>query len=354
MKLSRSQIGLHWRLWARVKASLMNGRETWTKHEEDQRRHELYTQALGEEKSLTELDNDDFDKVKAAMLAIVEPGNLNAQLHALNGQRKRLLFGIRRLAKSMGGDEHYVAGIVENDERRGQARQRRPGRAPPARADESDGRAASFRSTSNPNLTRFDERGHYNVGRITKRVHFKSVLVELLWFLRGDTNVEFLHAHGVTIWDEWADKNGDLGPVYGKQWRRWVGRAGERYDQIGRLIGDLITTPQSRRHIVSAWNVADVDRMALPPCHTLWQCYVRERSFLDLHLYARSIDIFLGLPFNIAGYALLLHILGTFTRLAPGELIISFGDLHLYANRAARARSSNGSQARRQRSQRRT
>lgn len=197
----------------------------------------------------------------------------------------------------------------------------------------------------------------------TKKVHFKSIVVELLWFLRGDTNVKFLQEHGVTIWNEWADANGDLGPVYGKQWRRWEKfvpfgkRLGshEDYvchtshiDQVNQLIGDLKSNPFSRRHIVSAWNPVDVPNMKLPPCHTLWQCYVSEEAEhppsilltrrLHLHLYARSIDIFLGLPFNIASYALLLTILADITGMGVGELIISFGDLHLYSNHFEQAK----------------
>lgn len=192
----------------------------------------------------------------------------------------------------------------------------------------------------------------------TKKVHFKSIVTELLWFLRGDTSIKFLKDNGVTIWDEWAHKiTGDVGPIYGKQWRKWdkfeptgwgIGRAltgahNERLcrhtqlDQVKQLIEDLKKNPFSRRHIVTAWNPVDVPKMKLPPCHTLWQCYVSEESNgttkkLHLHLYARSIDIFLGLPFNIASYALLLTILAGLTDMEPGELIISFGDLHLYKN----------------------
>ncbi len=162
----------------------------------------------------------------------------------------------------------------------------------------------------------------------TKKVHWKSVLVELIWFLRGDTNVQYLHDHGVTIWDEWADANGNLGPVYGKQWRDFNG-----VDQIKALLLDLRLKPDSRRHIVSAWNPVDVPAMKLPPCHTLWQCYVDiGKGRLSLHLYARSIDSFLGLPFNIASYALLLTILAELSCLTPWDLIISFGDLHIYSN----------------------
>ena len=163
----------------------------------------------------------------------------------------------------------------------------------------------------------------------TKKVHYKSVFHELLWFLRGSTNVKELQERGVTIWDEWADENGDLGPVYGYQWRNFNGTG---LDQIKNLVNDLRNKPESRRHIVTAWNPIDVPRMALPPCHTLWQCYVNNRGFLSLHLYARSIDSFLGLPFNIASYALLTHILARSCQLFPGELIISFGDLHIYKN----------------------
>lgn len=180
----------------------------------------------------------------------------------------------------------------------------------------------------------------------TKKVHFKSVLYELLWFLRGETNVKWLQEHGVTIWNEWADEQGDLGPVYGKQWRGWQGQdhTGTIFvDQIARLIADLKNNPFSRRHIVSAWNPVDVPVMKLPPCHTIWQCYVRDvpkrtTRALDLHLYCRSIDIFLGLPFNIASYATLLHMLASVTKMLPGELIISFGDLHLYANHLNQAK----------------
>jgi len=176
----------------------------------------------------------------------------------------------------------------------------------------------------------------------TKKVHMKSVLHELLWFLRGETNVRSLQAAGVTIWDEWADENGDLGPVYGKQWRRWQHGWGGQIDQIAGLVRDLKANPFSRRHIVSAWNPVDVPVMKLPPCHTLWQCqvaalpedwgHVSGSGLLHLHLYARSIDSFLGLPFNIASYAFLLRMLAEVTGLYAGELIISFGDLHIYRN----------------------
>jgi thymidylate synthase len=160
----------------------------------------------------------------------------------------------------------------------------------------------------------------------TKKVFTKAVIHELLWFLRGDTNVKYLQDHGVTIWDEWADSDGNLGPVYGKQWRDFGGM-----DQIQVLVNTIKVSPYSRRMIVSAWNPPDVPKMKLPPCHTLWQCQVCN-GVLNLHLYARSIDSFLGLPFNIASYALLLEMLAQVTNLIAGELIISFGDLHIYKN----------------------
>ncbi len=164
----------------------------------------------------------------------------------------------------------------------------------------------------------------------TKKVHLRSIIHELLWFLRGGTNVKELQEVGVTIWDEWADADGNLGPVYGKQWRSWEGRH-VNVDQIANLVRDLREKPDSRRHIVSAWNPIDVPSMKLPPCHTLWQCQVSNGK-LHLHLYARSIDSFLGLPFNIASYALLNMILAQVSELVPGDLIISFGDLHIYSN----------------------
>lgn len=167
----------------------------------------------------------------------------------------------------------------------------------------------------------------------TKKVHFKAIIVELLWFLRGDTNIKFLHDHGVTIWDEWADENGDLGPVYGKQWRSWDAfewRKGE-IDQIAKLIQGLRENPYSRRHIVSAWNPAEVDDMALPPCHCLFQFYV-SRGKLSCHLYQRSADLFLGVPFNIASYALLTEMVAAVVGLEPGEFVHTFGDAHIYLN----------------------
>lgn len=172
----------------------------------------------------------------------------------------------------------------------------------------------------------------------TKRVHIKSIIHELLWFLRGDTNVKYLRDHGVTIWDEWADENGDLGPVYGAQWRAWPAADGRPIDQIARVVHDLRTNPDSRRLIVSAWNVADVERMALPPCHLLFQFYV-VNGRLSCQLYQRSADLFLGVPFNIASYALLTLMIAHVTGLAPGEFIHTFGDVHLYLNHRDQART---------------
>jgi thymidylate synthase len=196
----------------------------------------------------------------------------------------------------------------------------------------------------------------------TKKVHFKSILVELLWFLRGDTNIKFLHDHGVTIWDEWADENGELGPVYGKQWRSWVapspsvlneaGRnegvtyasrmgVGEQItrpiDQIANVIEGLKQDPHGRRHIVTAWNPAEIEDMALPPCHCLFQFHVAEGR-LNCQLYQRSADWFLGVPFNIASYALLTHLVAREVGLEVGEFVHTFGDLHLYANHVEQAR----------------
>ena len=170
----------------------------------------------------------------------------------------------------------------------------------------------------------------------TKKLHLKSIVHELLWFLSGDTNIAYLNANGVRIWDEWADDNGDLGPVYGHQWRSWPTRDGRHIDQIARLIGEIRTNPNSRRLIVSAWNVADVDQMALPPCHCLFQFYVADGK-LSCQLYQRSADIFLGVPFNIASYALLAMMVAHVTGLEPGDFIHSFGDAHLYANHMEQA-----------------
>ncbi|GIX01029.1 MAG: thymidylate synthase [Pirellulaceae bacterium] len=171
----------------------------------------------------------------------------------------------------------------------------------------------------------------------TKRVHFKSVLVELLWFLRGDTNVKFLHDHAVTIWDEWADEKGDLGPVYGKQWRSWEAADGRVIDQMVEVENQIRTNPDSRRLIVSAWNVGQLDQMALPPCHALFQFYVAEGK-LSCQLYQRSADVFLGVPFNIASYAALTMMMAATTGLQPGQFVHTFGDVHLYNNHLEQAR----------------
>ena len=170
----------------------------------------------------------------------------------------------------------------------------------------------------------------------TKKVFLKGIIHELLWFLAGETNVKTLQDVGVHIWDEWADENGELGPVYGAQWRSWPTPNGERIDQIARLLRGLRTSPYSRRHIVSAWNPAEVDNMALPPCHTLFQFYVAEGR-LSCQLYQRSADYFLGVPFNIASYALLTLMMAQVLDLQPGDFVHTFGDVHLYANHLEQA-----------------
>ena len=170
----------------------------------------------------------------------------------------------------------------------------------------------------------------------TKKLHLRSIIHELLWFLAGDTNVAYLNAHDVTIWDEWADASGDLGPIYGYQWRSWPAPGGRKIDQIARVVKAIREDPDSRRLIVSAWNPADVDRMALPPCHVLFQFYVAEGR-LSCQLYQRSADVFLGVPFNIASYALLTMMMARVTHLEPGEFIHSFGDAHLYSNHLEQA-----------------
>ena len=170
----------------------------------------------------------------------------------------------------------------------------------------------------------------------TKRLHFKSVVLELLWFLRGDTNVRWLQDRGVAIWDEWADAQGELGPVYGKQWRSWAAPDGRSIDQIARLLEGLRTNPTSRRHIVSAWNPADVDDMALPPCHCLFQFFTADGK-LSCQLYQRSADVFLGVPFNIASYALLTHMVARVVGLEVGEFVHTLGDAHLYLNHIQQA-----------------
>ena len=165
----------------------------------------------------------------------------------------------------------------------------------------------------------------------TKKLHLRSIIHELLWFLKGETNIRYLKENGVSIWDEWADENGELGPVYGYQWRSWPAPDGRTIDQIGGLLEQIRRNPDSRRLIVSAWNPADVDRMALPPCHCLFQFYVAEGR-LSCQLYQRSADIFLGVPFNIASYALLTLMIAQVTGLQPGEFVHTFGDAHLYLN----------------------
>lgn len=167
----------------------------------------------------------------------------------------------------------------------------------------------------------------------TKKVHLRSILHELLWFIKGDTNIRYLKENGVTIWDEWADENGDLGPVYGAQWRAWPGPDGTKIDQLAQVIQQIKTTPDSRRHIVSAWNPSQISGMALPPCHSLFQFYVdQEEGTLSCQLYQRSADLFLGVPFNIASYALLTLMIAQVTGLKPGDFVHTFGDLHLYQN----------------------
>jgi thymidylate synthase len=176
----------------------------------------------------------------------------------------------------------------------------------------------------------------------TKKVHFKSIAVELLWFLRGDTNVKYLKEHGVSIWDEWAcPHTGDLGPVYGKQWRSWAAPDGRVIDQMKQLVDNLKTNPYSRRHVISAWNPAEVEDMALPPCHCLFQFFVADGK-LSCQLYQRSADIFLGVPFNIASYALLTHMVAQATGLEVGDFVHTFGDVHLYSNHIEQAKTQLG------------
>lgn len=170
----------------------------------------------------------------------------------------------------------------------------------------------------------------------TKKLHLRSIIVELLWFLRGETNVRYLHEHNVTIWDEWARADGELGPVYGKQWRSWQTKSGETVDQISQVIEQIRKSPDSRRHIVSAWNVGEIGEMALPPCHCLFQFYVAGGK-LSCQLYQRSADVFLGVPFNIASYALLTLMMAQVTGLEPGDFVHTFGDVHLYNNHVEQA-----------------
>lgn len=179
----------------------------------------------------------------------------------------------------------------------------------------------------------------------TKRLHTRSVFGELLWFLRGETNLNWLHENGITIWDEWADAEGELGPVYGYQWRSWPTPSGERIDQIARVLDSIRTNPDSRRHVVSAWNVADVDEMALPPCHAMFQFYVAGGR-LSCQLYQRSADVFLGVPFNIASYALLTQMVAQVSGLKPGEFVHTLGDAHLYSNHFVQAKEQLGREPR--------
>ncbi len=196
--------------------------------------------------------------------------------------------------------------------------------------------------TGTGTLSIFGTQSRYNLDDgfpllTTKKLHLKSIIYELLWFLRGDTNVRWLQEHGVRIWNEWADENGELGPVYGHQWRAWPDYKGGTIDQIKNVVRQIRETPDSRRMIVNAWNVAEVDSMALPPCHTMFQFYVADGR-LSLQLYQRSADTFLGVPFNIASYALLLQMMAQVTGLKAGEFIHTTGDTHLYLNHLDQAR----------------
>lgn len=196
--------------------------------------------------------------------------------------------------------------------------------------------------TGTGTLSVFGRQMRFDLGKgfpllTTKKLHLKSIIYELLWFLKGDTNIKYLNDHGVHIWDEWADENGDLGPVYGWQWRCWWNGGGNCIDQIERVLDLIKNNPDSRRMIVSAWNVADVEEMALPPCHTMFQFYVADGK-LSLQLYQRSADVFLGLPFNIASYSLLLMMFAQCTGLEPGEFVHTIGDAHLYLNHIDQAK----------------
>ena len=196
--------------------------------------------------------------------------------------------------------------------------------------------------TGTGTLSRFGHQMRFDLGAgypllTTKKLHLKSIVHELLWFLSGSSNVGYLQAHGVRIWNEWADEEGELGPVYGVQWRSWPAPDGGKIDQIAAVLDSIRTDPDSRRHLVSAWNVADLERMALPPCHLLFQFWVGDGR-LSCQLYQRSADVFLGLPFNIASYALLTQMAAQVTDLEPGELILTLGDAHLYLNHVEQAR----------------
>jgi len=196
--------------------------------------------------------------------------------------------------------------------------------------------------TGTGTLSVFGHQMRFNLGDgfpmvTTKKLHLKSIIYELLWFLRGDTNIKYLNDHGVRIWDEWADERGELGPVYGKQWRSWPAQDGATIDQIANVAAAIRRNPDSRRLIVSAWNPAEVDKMALPPCHCLFQFYVA-KGRLSCQLYQRSADVFLGVPFNIASYALLTLMMAQVTDLQPGDFVHTFGDAHLYLNHLEQAR----------------
>jgi thymidylate synthase len=201
--------------------------------------------------------------------------------------------------------------------------------------DKSDRTGTGTRSIFGHQM-RFDLRDGFPLVT-TKKIHTRSVFIELLWFLRGNTNVKWLNERGVTIWDEWADENGDLGPVYGKQWRSWPTPNGRSIDQLAGVIEQIKANPDSRRHIVTAWNPAEVDEMALPPCHLLFQFYVADGR-LSCQLYQRSCDVFLGVPFNIASYALLTHMVAQVTGLEVGEFIWTGGDVHVYSNHFEQAK----------------
>jgi thymidylate synthase len=197
--------------------------------------------------------------------------------------------------------------------------------------------------TGTGTLSVFGHQMRFGLGRgfplvTTKKIHTKSVFGELIWFLRGDTNVGWLHERGISIWDEWADEHGDLGPVYGYQWRSWPTPDGQYVDQIAHVVDQIRSNPDSRRHIVSAWNVADIPRMALAPCHALFQFHVADGR-LSCQLYQRSADVFLGVPFNIASYALLTHMVAQVTGLEVGDFVHTFGDAHLYRNHLEQART---------------
>ena len=202
-------------------------------------------------------------------------------------------------------------------------------------ADKSDRTGTGTRSLFGYQM-RFDLNAGFPL-LTTKKLHLKSIIYELLWFIRGETNVRWLQERGVKIWDEWADENGDLGPVYGSQWRSWPAPDGRKIDQIANVIESIRTKPDSRRHIVSAWNPAEVDEMALPPCHCLFQFYVANGK-LSCQLYQRSADTFLGVPFNIASYALLTHMVAQVTGLGVGDFVHTLGDAHLYTNHFEQAK----------------